>query len=1089
MQDGMTRGLLARAARRLRNALRAPFSHRAQATPPASPQVSPRASPQPPQPPEALATATLARERAREADLARATAFLEFAQAAGGFGLFDLDLLSGRMTGTSIFFELIGIPGGDLTLTQQQWLATIHPEDFERFVEQFAAAVYQSGHYEVEYRTLMRDGTVRWLGGRGRVLIETDAAPRRLVGTITDITERKNLEERLRDTTNSLNMAQTAAGVATFDLNFVEDRFFATDNYYDMLRIPRATPLSDMEAQFANIHPDDVQRIRRAPYETTDENPTYRCEYRIVLEEGAIRWIGERGTVTRSHAGDRIRIVGVMVDMTEAKTTAAALEAAEQRLQRAVRGTQDGLWEVDLESGKTWYGPRCAEMLGYDPNDGGYTYEAYEARIHPDDRPLHRARVRDHLVKNTPFDIEYRVLNAADRYEWVRARGQVERGANGRGALFAGSFQLITDRKQAEQATLAAKEAAETASRAKSSFLANVSHEIRTPMNGVIGMADMLAETRLDPTQREYVNIIRGSAEALLSLINDVLDLSKIEADRLEIEHVPFNLRDVLYQTVAATAFQAASKGLELVVDCASDVPFVLGGDPGRIRQIIMNLVGNAVKFTHEGHILLKVTHQRDAQGFLLELSVHDTGIGIPADRLDRLFQSFSQVDSSTTRHYGGTGLGLSIVKRLVELMGGTVSVESAVGRGSCFRVTLRATAVDHRDSTRPLGLGRRVLLVDDLPASRDSILTKLRMFSYESVAVDSVDAALALLADDAAFDVVLADELMPQRGGLDLLAHMRADPRLLRIPFVLLTLFAAEPAASNAFHPDRVALKPMRGTLFARLLDEVIAGAPAREPHTAPFGEAARIGAPVRLSFPGRKILVVEDNPVNQRVVQRILQKLSAVVTLASNGAEALERIAATEFDAVLMDCQMPVMDGFTASRRVRADERARGAARRLPIIALTANVMSEDRELCLAAGMDAHLGKPIDLGQLANCLDRFLVVDTKPPPVDLQALRALTEGDVDFERELIATFISSGDKNLADMVEALGLGDYETIARRAHSLRSAGANLHAAELAAAAAKIEHAIRANAFEDIERLVQTLGENLSRVNAQLRRTG
>jgi CheY-like chemotaxis protein len=363
-------------------------------------------------------------------------------------------------------------------------------------------------------------------------------------------------------------------------------------------------------------------------------------------------------------------------------------------------------------------------------------------------------------------------------------------------------------------------------------------------------------------------------------------------------------------------------------------------------------------------------------------------------------------------------------------------------------------------------------------------------MFSYESVAVDSVDEALAVLARDVNFDLVLADELMPHRGGLDLLACMRADPRLLRIPFILLTLFGAEPPAlPGAVQPDRVALKPLRGTLFARLLDEVITGGPAREPHKEPFGEAATIGLQPRLSFSGRRILLVEDNPVNQRVAQRILEKLATVVTVAGNGAEALERIAETEFDAVLMDCQMPVMDGFTASRRIRDDERARGATRRLPIIALTANVMSEDRERCLAAGMDAHLGKPIDSAQLANCLDRFIVVESRPPAVDLQALRALTDGDADFERELIATFISSGDKNLADMVEALGLRDYETIARRAHALRSAGANLHASELAAVAAKLENAIRANALDEVAHLVHKLGENLSRVNAQLQRTG
>jgi PAS domain S-box-containing protein len=1074
MQIGTRLELLARGASRLAAYLRARRS--------SGPEIADDALQQP--------AAETGAVLGREADLVRATAFLEFAQAAGGFGVFDLDLAAGRVTGTSIFFELIGIPGGDLTLTQHQWLATIHPEDFENFVEQFAEAVYQSGHYEAEYRTLLMDGSVRWLSGRGRVLLETAGAPRRLVGTITDITDRKNLEERLRDTTNSLNMAQTAAGVATFDLNFVEDRFFATENYFDMLRIPRATPLSDMEAQFACVHPDDAQRIRRAPYETTDENPTYRCEYRILLDDGGIRWIGERGTVTRGHREDRIRIIGVMVDMTDAKTTAAALEAAEQRLQRAVRGTQDGLWEIDLATGKSWYGPRCAEMFGYDGDQGGFTFEAYEALIHPEDRPIHRERVRSHLAKNTPFDIEYRVLNSTDRYEWVRARGQVDRDANGRGTLFAGSFQLITDRKQAEQATLAAKDAAEAASRAKSSFLANVSHEIRTPMNGVIGMAGILADTHLDATQHEYVNIIRGSAEALLSLINDVLDLSKIEADRLEIEQVPFNLRDVLYQTVAATAFQAASKGLELVVDCASDVPFVIGGDPGRIRQIIMNLVGNAVKFTHEGHIRVQVTHHRDAQGIVLELSVRDTGIGIPADRLDRLFQTFSQVDSSTTRHYGGSGLGLSIVKRLIELMGGAVSVESTVGRGTCFRVTLRAGVVESRVTTLPLGLGRRVLIVDDLDASRDSIVTKLHMFSYDSVAVDSVDAALAVLADDAAFDIVLCDEIMPQRSGLDLLACLRRDPRLMNIPFVLLTLFAAEDSGlPRDFEPDRIGLKPIRGMGLARLLDEVITGAPARQPHLEPYGDMAKIGVPPQLSFAGRKILIVEDNPVNQRVAQRVLQKLSAVVMLAGNGAEALERIAETEFDAVLMDCQMPVMDGFTASRLVRDAERTRGATRRLPIIALTANVMIEDRERCLAAGMDAHLGKPIDLAQLANCLDRFMVVAAEVPPVDLQALKALTDGDPDFERELIATFISSGDRNLAEITAAAGVRDYETIARRAHSLRSASANIHAAELSAAAAKLENAVRARTLEDVDRLVRTLGDSLGRVNAQLRLAG
>ena len=579
------------------------------------------------------------------------------------------------------------------------------------------------------------------------------------------------------------------------------------------------------------------------------------------------------------------------------------------------------------------------------------------------------------------------------------------------------------------------------------------------------------------------MDIIRGSAQALLSLINDVLDLSKIEADRLELEAVEFNVRDVIYETVAAMALQSAVKGIELIVNVGIDVPVTLRGDPGRLRQIVMNLLGNAIKFTHEGFVVLDTTCAVDERGRLtLRIEVTDTGIGIPPDRLDRLFKTFSQIDSSTTRHYGGSGLGLSIVKRLAELMGGEAGVRSAAGHGSSFWVTLKADAVQVQPQREPVGLGRRVLIVDDVPVSRRSLARKLGLARFDTVSVSGVDEALEQLAKDTAFDAVLADELMPLKGGLDLLGSMRADPRYAALPFILLSLFGAEHDPSErVHHPHAVGLKPIRGCTLTALVTQVLTGKLTSKTQEPP-------ALPMNPTFRGHRILLVEDNPVNQRVAQRLLQKLAADVAIANNGAEALERLAESTFSGVLMDCQMPVMDGFTATRRIRESERLSGG-KRLPIIALTANVMSEDRESCIAAGMDAHLGKPIAPAQLIDCLSRYLKPDALRAEVDMTALRELTGGDAEFERELVETFVSSGDRCLAEILAALRSNDFETIGKRAHALKGASANIHASGLAAAASTLESAARANSVAEIDGLVRELRERLQAVNAELRKAG
>jgi two-component system, sensor histidine kinase and response regulator len=374
------------------------------------------------------------------------------------------------------------------------------------------------------------------------------------------------------------------------------------------------------------------------------------------------------------------------------------------------------------------------------------------------------------------------------------------------------------------------------------------------------------------------------------------------------------------------------------------------------------------------------------------------------------------------------------------------------------------------------------VLAVDDLAACREGLATKLGLFSFEATVVGSVDEALARLRGGERFDLVLADELMPVKGGLDLLAALRADPRHERLPFVLLSLFGSDHAAVAGcpYQPDAIGLKPIRAIKLAMLLDKVLSG---EAPRVANAPQAIRATA----TFRGYRVLLVEDNPVNQRVALRLLQKLAADVTIANNGAEALEHIADGEFDAVLMDCQMPVMDGFTATARIREAEKKAGTGKRLPIIALTANVMSEDREQCLAAGMDAHLGKPIVSSQLADCLGRYLGDKKALHDVDLNALHELTGGDAEFERELVETFVSSGDKCLADIIEAVRASDFETIGKRAHALKGASANIHAHRLSAAASNLESAARANSLRDIAGLVRQVKENLHAVNVQLRK--
>ncbi len=876
-------------------------------------------------------------------------------------------------------------------------------EQSPEFYEDLWKTITAGRDWHGEFCNRKKDGEIYWELASISPIHDADGQIAHFVAVKEDVTGRKRMEQEMR----RINFLSDIALELT-DCGYWHVDYRDPDYYYQSQRA--ATILGELPKPDGRYHLQDewFARLLEANPQTAAETTEryqgaidgrydhYESTYAYKRPiDGEIIWIHALGQIVRDDDGKIQYLYGVYQDVTERKRAEDAVRQAQEELrtsEKRFRGyfehSQVGMTVTSPDKGWLEVNGRLRQMLGYDLDE--LRQMTWAELTHPDDLAADTdlfGRMQAGDIDN--YTIDKRFVRKNGEVMYTNLAVSCVRDEVGNVNLVLASLLDISDRRKAEVALRVAKEKAEEATNAKSDFLANMSHEIRTPMNGIIGMTDLTLDTDLTPEQRDYLNTVKSSADALLTLINDILDFSKIEAGKLELEPIDFALRDQLADMLNTLASRAHSKGVELVYDVPPALHDALIGDVFRLRQIIVNLVGNAIKFTKQGEVVVSVAQVgRTDQRVTLQFSVRDTGIGIPPEKIEAIFRPFEQADTSTTRQFGGTGLGLAISVQLVNLMGGRIWAESEPGQGSTFHFTAvfglgRLVPKPDAEQLHELLDGLPVLIVDDNATNRrilDQMLKNWRM-APQSVA----DGAAALAALDRAANaghslrLVLSDVNMPEMDGFMLFEHTRSNPRQRDVPFVLLTsaVLLGDVARCREIGVAAHLIKPVKQSLLLNAIVDAVAGREAVAKSRAPAASTASTSS----AKPDRvlRILLAEDNEVNQKFAVRAIEKAGHAVVVANNGREAVDAWEKERFDVILMDVQMPELDGLDATAQIRALEQQRGdteqsAARRTPIVAMTANAMKGDKERCLESGMDGYVSKPVKRQTLFAEIDRVL-------------------------------------------------------------------------------------------------------------------